>query len=62
VRILSHPILGENGARAMPGSISLPNSGLLVKKNELTGNSIGHTKKIIKSGFSLVDSSILAQT
>ena len=37
------PMLDGSGVKAMPGSISTPNSGSLQKKN--TGSQMWHTKK-----------------
>jgi len=43
----SHPILDQNGFKAMPGLISVPNSGLglshQMKEKENTGSQMGHT-------------------
>jgi len=46
--LVSSKILDGNGAKAMQGLISAPNSGSLLKNKKNTGSQMGHTKKIFK--------------
>jgi len=46
--LVSSKLLEGNGAKAMPGLISAPNYGSLLKNKKNTGSQMGHTKKIFK--------------
>jgi len=47
--LVSSKILDGNRAKAMPGLISAPNSGSLMKNKKNTGSQMGHTKFIFAS-------------